>query len=97
MLLGGLLASAGLDSDDALKLCRPALARKAGGEIQTIGATSVRKVRGGQTVSGKMTVFVGMGEPKPGAASAHHLIRADFDFVCRIAGRNVRKTTVSQH
>lgn len=95
-ILGGLLASASVDSDEVLKLCRPALERKAGGEIQTIGVTSTRKVRRGYAISGQMTVFIGMGPPQPGAASAHHLIRANFDFSCRTFGRNVRKTTVSQ-
>ena len=97
LILSGLLASTGAYSDDALQLCRPTLARKAGGEIQTIGATSVRKIRGGYAIAGNMTVFIGMGTPQPGSASAHHLIRADFDFSCRTTGRKVRKATVSQH
>lgn len=83
------------DADDALRICRPALARKAGGDIQTVSATATRKTRHGITVTGQLTAFIGMGPPQPGSASAHHLIRGDFDFLCRIKGMRVVKTTVS--
>src|SRR5689334_8550573 len=63
-------------SGAALDLCKPALARKAGGEIATIKITSSRAKRKGLAMSGRLTAFLGMGPPMPGSASAHHLIRA---------------------
>ena len=95
--LGALAASSSFDTSNAVRLCRPALAVKAGGEIQTITATSMRKSGRSSIVTGRLTAFIGMGSPQPGSASAHHLIRADFDFRCRINGRNVGKTTVTPH
>jgi len=80
----------------ALALCRPALARKAEGEIATIDVAT-RKVRGrSTTITGRVTVFVGMARPAPGTASAHHLIRADYEYACVVRGGKVRKTTLSQ-
>ena len=93
-LLGGLLASTSVGNDNALQICRPLLARKAGGDIQTISETSAHRIRGGFAIAGQLTVFIGMEPPQLGSASAHHLIRASFAFNCRIIGRNVRKATV---
>lgn len=94
LLLGGLSALTSAGSDAALQICRPTLARKAGGDIQTISVTSAQKVRGGFIMAGQLTVFIGMEPPQPGSASAHHLIRANFAFNCRTIGKNVRKATV---
>ena len=94
IFLGGLLASTSAAGNGALELCRPTLAQKAGGEIQSIAATTMRKVRGGFAIEGRLTIFVGMGPPQPGSASAHHLIREDFDFHCRTSGKTVRQATV---
>lgn len=88
-------ASAIPSVDDVLKICRPALARKVGGDIQMISPTSMRKDGRGYLIKGKLVAFVGMAPPQAGSASAHHLIRANFDFGCRTAGRNVRHTTVT--
>jgi hypothetical protein len=97
ILLAALMASASAipSIDDLLHICRPALARRAGGDIQMISPTSMRKSGSGYVIEGKLTAFVGMAPPEAGSASAHHLIRADFDFACRTAGRNVRQATVT--
>lgn len=77
----------------ALELCRPRLERKVGGEIQTIDVRSVRRTDAGLTLKGRLTANLGMGPPQPGYASTHHLIRADFDFVCGVRGNRVRYTS----
>lgn len=79
----------------ALDLCRPALARKAGGDIATIDVGSSKPKNAGLTIKGWLTAFQGMGPPQPGSASAHHLIRSDFDFTCRIERGRVSRATVS--
>ena len=71
---------------------RPALARKAGGEIATILGVDTSTVHGNSiTISGRMTVFVGMGPPASGSASAHHLIRAEYSYRCLVRGRKSQK------
>jgi hypothetical protein len=98
-MLGLLIAAVSVvnpASDDAsLALCKPVLARKAGGEIANIDVTSSRAERNGRRISGRLTAFLGMGPPAPGSASAHHLIRADFTFHCRVAGGRVREAAVN--
>ena len=79
----------------ALDLCKPALARKAGGEIATIKITSSRAKRKGLAISGRLTAFLGMGPPMPGSARAHHLIRADFTFRCLVDRGRVKGTAVN--
>lgn len=81
--------------DPALRLCKPILARKAGGQIATIAVSSERSGRHGRTIEGQLTAFVGMGAPSPGSASAHHLIRSDFTYRCRVAGGRVREAAVN--
>jgi len=93
-LLSAVAASTSFDANDALRLCRPVLASKAGGDIQAISTTSVRKDGRGFTLKGKLTAFIGMGPPAAGSASTHHLIRANFDFRCSTVGRNVGKATI---
>lgn len=97
-MIGLLLASAFLaqtSNDAALALCKPSLARKAGGQIATIEATSGSDGRRGHMVSGRLTAFLGMGTPGPGNASTHHLIRSDFSFTCRVQAGRVREARVN--
>ena len=84
-------------ADEAMELCRPALARKIDGEIETLTPTSVRKKGRKLLIEGQLTAFLGMPKPAPGSASAHHLIRAEFDFRCRTSGGRVRRTSVTPH
>ena len=72
------------DRDAAIKLCRPVLERKAGGEIADVEIIRSRARRGSRTIEGQATVFLGMGPPAPESASAHHLIRTMFRFECRV-------------
>ena len=81
--------------DPALDLCKPMLARKAGGEIATIGITSVKVGRHGRTIEGQLTAFVGMAPAPPGSASTHHLIRSDFTYKCRVHAGRVRQSSVN--
>ncbi|HEX8842699.1 MAG TPA: hypothetical protein VF757_10435 [Sphingomicrobium sp.] len=73
----------------ALQLCRPRLERSAGGQIQTIDVNSERSTRTGLVISGRLTAFIGMGTPATGAASTHHLIRAQFDYICEVRSGRV--------
>ena len=88
------MASAPLNSEAILQLCQPALVRKLGGDIQTISESSTRRSHGGAVIEGRLTASVGMGPPQPGYASAHHLIRGDFTFRCRVRDGIVRDATV---
>jgi hypothetical protein len=87
--------SASQPAESAVKLCRPVLARKAGGEIATIAIGSARAGKRDVTIEGPLTAFLGMGPPAPGSASAHHLIRADFTYRCTVRRRIVRSATVT--
>jgi len=78
----------------ALQLCRPRLEQSAGGQIQTIDVLSERSTRSGLIISGRLTAFLDMGPPQPGAASTHHLIRADFNYVCEVRAGHVRYASV---
>jgi hypothetical protein len=94
LFLAALAAPHPTDLHAALRLCRPALARKAGGQIATMNATSSLASPRGLTVEGRLTAFLGMGPPPPGSASAHHLIRADFNYRCTVRRHAVRSATV---
>lgn len=87
-------AHPGRDTDDPLSLCRPLLSREAGGEIATIEIASTRRVGRRTTIKGRLTAFLGMGPPQAGSASAHHLIRSDFTFSCRLDRGKVRGVRV---
>jgi len=51
----------------AVDLCRPVLARKAGGEIATIDVTAFTVGRKEIAVRGRVTIFAGMGPPAAGS------------------------------
>jgi hypothetical protein len=91
LLLAAPLATGAIADDPAVPVCRPALARKAGGEIATLDVTAARTTRSGRVIEGQLTAFQGMAAAKPGSASTHHLIRVDFTFRCRVAGGRVRE------
>lgn len=90
----GLAAATG-NPDPALAPCKAALERKAGGQIDSIDVQSVHVRRNGRTISGRLTSFAGMSPPPLGSASAHHLIRAEFSFTCRVAGGRVREARLN--
>lgn len=81
--------------DPAVSLCKPALARKAGGQIATIDVRSRRSHRSSRIIEGELTAFVGMGPPASGSAATHHLIRSDFSFRCRIVRGRVKEVAVN--
>lgn len=83
-------------SKATLGVCRPALARKAGGEIDRITIEKSTRWRSTKILHGRLTVFVGMGPPAAGSASAHHLIRAEYHYGCWVRNGRVRKTTIDQ-
>ncbi len=74
----------------ALQLCRPRLEQRVGGQVQTNDVRSERSTYAGLILRGRLTAFLGMGSPPPGSASTHHLIRADFNYVCEVRGGRVR-------
>lgn len=81
--------------DPAVAICKPALARKAGGDIATIEVSSTRTTRRGRVIEGRLTAFEGMEAPAPGHAAAHHLIRSDFSYRCRVSHGRVREAAVN--
>ena len=80
----------------AMQLCRPAIARKAEGEIQVISVSRSYASRRTRLVRGQVTVFVGMTAATPGSASTHHLIRATYDYSCSVRSGRVRTVILSQ-
>ena len=89
------LAAHAISDDAAVALCKPSLARKAGGEIATIAVTSSRLSGSEKVIEGRLTAFVGMGRPAPGYASSHHLIRAEFTYRCSIIGGRVHEVRLN--
>jgi len=82
------------DVTAAMELCRPILARKAGGEISAIEVTSFDARRKDIVIKGRLIAFLGMGPPPPGSASPHHLIRAEFTYRCSVRRARVRSASV---
>jgi len=80
----------------ALQLCRPRLARKAPGEIGDIAIGSSRQSGSWTIIRGTMSALIGMGNPGPGSASAHHLIRARFDYACWTRAGRVKKIVLAR-
>ena len=95
LLLASALAAQPANAERALALCKPILARKAGGEIATIETHSAQRSSRGLTIRGGLTAFLGMGSPAAGSASTHHLIRANFTYRCRVHGNRVREAAVN--
>lgn len=93
LLAAALLPTSSTGSAD-LKRCRSLIERKAGGQVATLDVTSSKGNMKRRTIEGRLTAFLGMGPPKPGSASAHHLIRADFAFRCTLKYHSVRSATV---
>ena len=91
-----LAAAADPDTGTIIEPCKPLLARKAGGEIASIDVDSIRKTSQGRLVTGRLTVFEGMGKAAPGTAATHHLIRLDYTYRCRIRGGRVREASVTR-
>jgi hypothetical protein len=96
LLLASMIAAHSPGTSSALRICKPAIARKAEGEIADISVNRSTLNRRTRTLRGNVTVFVGMGTPPPGSASAHHLIRAQYAFSCSTRAGRVRKVTLSQ-
>lgn len=94
-LLASTIIAQPISEDPAVRLCKPVLARLAGGQIATIDISSARYRGRSRTIEGRLTAFVGMGPPSPGTASAHHLIRSDFTYRCRVSRGRVRAAAVN--
>lgn len=78
-----------------VELCKPILARKAGGEIATIDVDST-EFHGSKTrISGRLTAFQRMGPAPAGTARTHHIGRIDFTFRCTVKNGRVRKAAVN--
>ena len=95
LLFAPALALQTLAFDPAAALCRRALESKAEGQIATFEIASSHRGRHGQTIAGRLTAFQGMGAPAPGSASAHHLIRIEFTFRCRISDGRVQEARLN--
>ena len=94
-LFVAMLTSQPANSDEALTLCKPALARKTGSEIATIEVDQSQNVRGRLTIEGRLTAYARMGLATAGNARAHHVGRFDFSYSCEVSRGRVRKARVS--
>lgn len=81
---------------DALQLCRPQLAKRISGDISAVRAEAASSNGRTTSVRGSITALIGMGEPEPGFASTHHLIRAEYRFICRITDSRVKKISINR-
>ena len=78
-----------------IELCKPALARRAGGAIATIDVDST-EIHGSKTrISGRLTAFRQMGPAPPGTARTHHIGRIDFSYRCTVKNGRVREAAVN--
>jgi hypothetical protein len=77
-------------------LCRAKLQRRIPGDIGDMTRDSMRKSGRTRVVRGTITALIGMGEPGPGQASAHHLIRATYRYSCSVRASRVRKTSLTR-
>jgi hypothetical protein len=80
----------------ALQLCKVALARRAGGEIDRITTDSATASGKTRVIRGQVSVFIGMPPAPPGSARAHHLIRAEYHYSCRMRRGRIVTTTLVQ-
>lgn len=79
----------------AVDLCRPVLARRAGGKIASIDVTKFTIGRKEIALRGRVTVFAGMTAPAPGFASAHHLVRTQFSYRCTVKRSKVHSASLA--
>lgn len=82
--------------EEALDLCRPKLAERVSGDISSILVNASLALNGWTVIRGPMRALIGMGEPSPGHASAAHLIRVDYDFICWVNNGRVRKLVINR-
>jgi hypothetical protein len=83
-------------SHAAADLCRAKLERRIPGEIGQMSTDWAVKSGRTRIVRGTITALIGMGEPGPGQASAHHLIRATYRYSCSVRGSRVRKASLTR-
>jgi hypothetical protein len=88
--------AASANHSPAENLCRAKLQRRIPGDIGDMTTDSVRKSGRTRTIHGTVTALIGMGEPGPGQASAHHLIRATYRYSCSVRASRVRKTSLTR-
>ncbi len=81
--------------DGAVQLCRPELAKRVSGDISAITAAASSETRGWTVIRGSMRALIGMGDAPTGTARTHHLIRADYDFICWVHDKIVMKIRVN--
>lgn len=94
LLLFASIASSPADGNSdaqALAQCKPELARKVSGDISEFSVGASANPDGWTIIRGPMTALIGMGEPGPGQASTHHLIRAQFNYICWVHDGRVKK------
>lgn len=90
-----LLASATPTPADAVALCKPALARKAGADIATIDVGDSHRVGDRMTIAGRLTAYLQMGPAPEGSARTHHLGRVDYSYSCEVRRGRVHKARLN--
>ena len=81
--------------DAALQQCRPKLAKEVLGDIGALIASASSVTKNWTVVRGTMTASIRMPGAPAGSARTHHLGRIDYDFVCWVSHKKVRKITVN--
>jgi hypothetical protein len=77
-------------------LCKPKLEKQILTNINSIKPDASVAAGRWTVVRGEFTALLGMGDPAPGQASAHHLILAKYDFICWVSDSHVKKTVVKR-
>jgi hypothetical protein len=80
----------------ALQLCRTKLEKRLSGDITSVEIKSSLRRRGTTVINGSVVALIGMGQPRSGYAGTHHLIRAEYSFICRADDTRVRKITINR-
>lgn len=81
--------------DAQLALCRPKIVKRVSGDISQISVDEVSRKGSWTILQGPVRSLAGMGDPGPGMASTHHLIREDYRFTCWLKSGRVRKIAIN--
>lgn len=79
----------------AMALCRPKLTKRIPGQISATAVQTSSAPPGWTIIRGSATALLGMGDAASGYARTHHLIRAEYEFICWVADTHVRKIEVN--
>ena len=104
LLLGSMLSQPAADWEssiqdpgrrEAMRLCVPALAARARGEVASVNLISVARSARRTVMRGQMGVLQHPPPPKPGEMAPMHIVNARFAFRCWLSGSRAVRIRVT--